>query len=335
MTAVWERDEAGGVQLASMDPAMPIPGELLGESQIFLDALASARKLVRRRAPFVLLQGESGTGRTLFARSLHYEGPAPQAPFIAVQCSSLPPSLLETELFGAPAGVLRSDTARKAGIFELAGEGTVFLDEVQELPDSVRRRLANAFKGVDEAGEISCWILGASRTKPEIGPEDDRLVREFQETLYKNMVEVPPLRSRERDVELLARHFLRGWAIDHGVAMPVLESRAVEAMYAYPWPGNIRELKYALERAAALAPGRRIGPEHLRIKSRQNTPLRQGSPPSRDMILIPPEGKSLADIEAEAVRATLKLTGGNRSAAARILGISRPTLGRKIKKYDL
>ena len=335
MTAVWDRDDAAGIQLASMDPVVPSPGELLGESQIFLDALASAKKLVLRKAPFVLLQGEPGTGRTLFARSIHYEGPAPQDPFIAVQCSSLPPGLLEAELFGAQAGSLVGQTERKPGILELAAEGTVFLDEVQDLPQTVRRRLASLFFERAGAEPQRCRILGASRIKPEESGDDDPLVVKYQNTLFQNMVELPPLRSRERDIELLARHFLRNWASVQGAPLPVLEIGAIEAMYAYAWPGNVRELRNVLERAATVAPGRRIGPEHLRIKSRRNAPLRQGGAPARDMILIPPEGKTLEQIESEAVRATLKLTDGNRSAAARMLSISRPTLSRKIKKYDL
>ena len=213
MTAVWERDDVGGIQLAPADPAAPSPGELLGEAQIFLDALASARRLVRRGVPFILLQGESGMGRTLFARSIHYEGPAPQEPLIAVQCASVPPSLLEAELFGAPAGSLPGQAERKAGILELAGEGTVFLDGVQDLPGAVRRRLASCFRRMNTESPLRCWLLGASRVKPEIAPKDDRLVAEFQDILYRNMIELPPLRSRERDVELLARHFLRSWAI--------------------------------------------------------------------------------------------------------------------------
>ena len=335
MTAVWERDDVGGIQLAAMDSVVPNPGELLGESQIFLDALASARRLMRNGAPFILLHGEPGTGRTLFARSIHYEGPAPQDPFIAIQCSSLSPNLLESELFGAPPGSVPGQTVRKPGILELAGEGTVFLDEVQHLPSSVRRRLASHFRGFEDQGPIRCWIMGASRVKPEADLDEDQLSVEFHDILYQNMVELPPLRGRERDIELLARHFLRDWAMDHGVPVPVLETKSIEAMYAYPWPGNVRELRNALERAATLAPGRRIGPEHLRIKARRNAPLHGEAPPSRDMILIPPEGKRIAQIEAEAVRATLKLTARNRNAAARMLGISRPTLSRKIKKYHL
>ncbi len=156
MTAVWERDDPSGIQLASVDPVVPSPGDLLGESQIFLDALAAARRLVRNGEPFILLQGEPGTGRTLFSRCIHYDGPAPQDPFIAVQCSSLPPNLLEAELFGAPAGSLPGQVERKPGILELAGAGTVFLDEVQDLPDSIRCRLVSRFAGVDVTGPQRC-----------------------------------------------------------------------------------------------------------------------------------------------------------------------------------
>ena len=123
--------------------------------------------------------------------------------------------------------------------------------------------------------------------------------------------------------------------MENSAPVPLLEARAIEAVYAYPWPGNVRELRDVLERAASVAPGRRLGLEHLRIKTRRNALLRGDEPPFRNMILILPEGKTMEQIEAEAVRATLKLTGGNRSAAARILQISRPTLTRKVKKYKL
>lgn len=330
MTAVWESDDDAGVRLAASENMDWNPGDLVGESQMFLDALAAARRLVRQNAPIILLQGEPGTGRTLFARSIHYDGPAPNKPFIAVQCASLPPNLLEAELFGADA---TGSANPKPGIFEIAEEGTVFLDEVQALPLPVRRRLATALGGIDGRDVVSCRILCASRSKPDPVEAEGPIAAELSDTLRRNMVELPPLRSRERDVELLARHFLRSWARDRDTDAPVLEAGSVQALYGYPWPGNVRELRETLERAAELAPGRRIGPEHLRIKARRNEPLSGEGPPSSDMILIPAEGKSLEQIEAEAVRATLKITEGNRSAAARILGVSRPTLARKIKKY--
>jgi DNA-binding NtrC family response regulator len=334
MTAVWDRFDASGLELAVKDPEIPSPGELLGESQMFLDALAATRRFLRRKSPIILLQGEPGTGRTLFARRIHHEGPAPEDPFIAIQCASLPPSLLEVELFGTTADVL-SGTERTRGILEVAGRGTVFLDEVQDLPMPVRHRLVELLRGIDGEEPIHCRIVAASRAKPDPGVSEDPLATQFDQMLLENMVELPPLRSRERDLELLSRHFLRRWAREHNAVVPVLESGALEALYAYPWPGNVRELATVLERAASLAPGRRIGPEHLRIKARRNEPLEGNAPPAADMILIPADGKKLADIEAEAVLAALRLTSWNRSAAARMLGISRPTLSRKIKKYRL
>lgn len=333
MTAVWERDDASDLQLALRDPVTPSPGDLVGESQIFLDALAATRRLMQQDARLILLHGEPGTGRTLFARRIHYEGLAPEDPFIAVQCSSLPPSLLEAELFGASPDGPPVPGERSRGILDVARQGTIFLDEVQDLPEPIRRRLAMRLEGID--GSVRCRTVAASRAKPDPGVVDDPFASTFEELLLDNMIELPPLRSRERDLELLARHFLRRWAQDQNAKVPVLESGAIAAMYAYPWPGNVRELRTVLERAATLAPGRRIGPEHLRIRTRRNEPLKRDGPPAADMILIPAEGKKLAQIEAEAVHATLKLTSGNRSAAARLLGISRPTLSRKIKKYDI
>ena len=223
MTAVWERDDLGGVQLASTEGTVPSRGELLGESQIFLDALASARRLVRRRARFILLVGEPGTGRTLLARSIHYEGAAHREPFIAMQCSSVPPNLLEAELFGVMSEMESQSHKERPGILKLAGSGTVFLDEVDDLPDTVRARLASSLLGIGAAEPIDCQIVGTSRRKPDTKPNDGPLVSEFHSRLYRSIVEVPPLRSRERDIELLTRHFLRKCTLyclttSHGVS---------------------------------------------------------------------------------------------------------------------
>lgn len=335
MTAVWDRDGVGGVDLARDVRQSPSPGELLGESQIFLDALAATRRLIQDTAPLLLLQGEPGTGRTLTARRIHYEGPAPDDPFIVVQCGSVPPTLIEAELFGTGMRGIPNEGPARRGILDIAGRGTVFLDEIQDLPTVVRRRIVEYLQGPGHPTHGHCRIIAASRAKPDPASHRDPAAADFDRLLLDHMVELPPLRSRERDLEILARAFLRTWARQRSVATPALESGALSAMYAYPWPGNVRELKSVLERAALLAPGRRIGPEHLRIKARRNEPLAGDDPPAADMILIPAGGKTLAEIEAEAVRAALKLTSGNRSAAARMLEISRPTLGRKIKKYGL
>jgi Nif-specific regulatory protein len=332
MTAVWDRDGLGGIDLAEGVRQTPSPGELLGESQIFLDALAATRRLIRESSPLMFLQGEPGTGRTLTARRIHYEGPAPDDPFIVVQCASLPSSLVEAELFGTGGGPVPGDGPSRRGILEVAGRGTVFLDEIQDLPALVRRRI---FEYLQTAGDGHGRIIAASRAKPDPAAHRDPMAADFDRLLMAHMVELPPLRSRERDIEILSRAFLRAWARQRSVATPLLESGALSAMYAYPWPGNVRELRSVLERAAGLAPGRRIGPEHLRIKARRNESLAGDDPPAADMILIPAGGKTLAEIEAEAVRAALKLTSGNRSAAARMLDVSRPTLSRKIKKYGV
>lgn len=307
---------------------------IIGESPLFLEALDRFAELIRRRVPGILVTGESGTGKTLCVRRIHSREAQPKELFFSLQCSAIPVDLLEAEIFGTPSTGGPGSKGRKQGLLDLVGSGMLFLDEVLECPPHIEARLASYVGREPTTRGSRCTIVAATRSFPEEGGKA-RPLGEFDAILIKNAVELPPLRKRGEDLELLARHFLERWARKRATPVPILERDAVEGLYDHLWPGNVRELRFTLERAIELAPHRRIRREHLRIQTRQNLGLGQSHPPSRDMILIPPEGKSWDRIEEEVVEATLQITGGNRSAAARILGISRPTLGRKIRKYDL
>jgi len=310
---------------------------ITGESDALKEAIDRARKVATSRLTTVLLVGETGTGKELFARAIHYEGPARGEPFVAVNCAAIPETLLESELFGHERGAFTDARAQKRGLMELAGHGTLFLDEIAELPPRLQPKLLRALEdrrvrrlgGLDEV-EIDCRIIAAAN--PSLHDAVARL--EFREDLYYRLnvfrIPLPPLRERKGDVTLLARHFLAELAEQQGLAAKVLDQSAIAALEAHNWPGNIRELKNVIEHAAILSDDDVIRAAHLMLQQRTILPANDSSEQVRE-IRIPPEGKSLELIEQEAVRLTLQITRGNRSAAARILGISRPTLGRKLR----
>ncbi|HEY9516420.1 MAG TPA: sigma 54-interacting transcriptional regulator [Gemmatimonadaceae bacterium] len=315
-------------------------GSIVGSSDTLRDALDRARKVASSRLTTVLIVGETGTGKELFARGIHYEGPARGDPFVAVNCAAIPETLLESELFGHERGAFTDARSQKRGLMELAGCGTLFLDEIAELPPRLQPKLLRALEerrvrrlgGLDEV-EISCRIVAAANTSLH-----DAVVRlEFREDLYYRLnvfrITLPPLRERVGDVEPLARHFLAELAQQQGLAAKSLEPEAIAALRAHSWPGNVRELKNVIEHAAILSDDSVIRAEHLMIQHRTMRPAVRSGEEQRE-IRIPPEGKTLDAIEREAVHLTLQLTNGNRSAAARILGISRPTLARKVRMPD-
>ncbi|HEX6533988.1 MAG TPA: sigma-54 dependent transcriptional regulator [Gemmatimonadaceae bacterium] len=314
---------------------------IVGQSEALRDALDRARKVASSRLTTVLIVGETGTGKELFARGIHYAGPTRGEPFVAVNCAAIPESLLESELFGHERGAFTDARAQKKGLMELAGSGTLFLDEIGELPPRLQPKLLRALEdrrvrrlgGLQEV-EITCRIIAAANLS--LGDAVARL--EFREDLYYRLnvfrISLPPLRDRVGDVELLAEHFLAEMARQQELEAKVLAPESLAALRAHTWPGNIRELKNVIEHAAILSEGNTITPDQLMIQQRTLHPASRAAGAPRE-IRIPPEGKSLDAIEREAVQHTLEITGGNRSAAARILGISRPTLARKMREYGL
>ncbi|HVX39692.1 MAG TPA: sigma 54-interacting transcriptional regulator [Gemmatimonadaceae bacterium] len=307
---------------------------VIGESAAIHDAVRLATRVAAARRTTVLLIGETGTGKELFARGIHYASEAAADPFVAINCAAIPENLLESELFGHEKGAFTGADARKQGLLELAGAGTLFLDEVHHLPQPLQPKLLRALEsrqvrrlgGLEEIA-INCRIIAAA------GPLLEQVVAtgEFREDLYYRLnvfsIVLPALRERIDDVELIARHFLALETREHQQPK-AFSPEALAALRTHRWPGNIRELKNVVERAAILsAETPVVRPEHLMIQRRV-----MRTTPSEDAfgeIRIPPTGKLLEEIEREAVALTLKLTNGNQAAAARLLGISRPTLAKK------
>jgi len=312
---------------------------IIGESQLLREAIALAERVAGSRRTTVLLIGETGTGKELFARGIHYAGATAGEPFVAINCAAIPEALLESELFGHEKGAFTGAATRKQGLLELAAAGTLFLDEVHHLPRPLQPKLLRALEsrqirrlgGLDEL-PIECRIIAAA------SPLLEQVVAsgEFREDLYYRLnvfsISLPPLRDRLEDVQRIARHFLDDETRDYQQPKQFADD-AVAALLVHRWPGNVRELKNVIERAAILsAESSIVRAEHLMIQ-RRTTRVHEHQQDVGE-IRIPREGKLLEDIEREAVALTLKLTGGNQAAAARLLGISRPTLAKKMSPRE-
>jgi two-component system response regulator AtoC len=308
---------------------------IIGESAALREAVRLATSVAGTHRTTVLLIGETGTGKELFSRGIHYASASANEPFVAINCAAIPEALLESELFGHEKGAFSGAYARKQGLLELAGSGTLFLDEVHHLPPALQPKLLRALEsrrvrrvgGLDEFS-IECRIVAAATPHLEQAVGSG----EFREDLYYRLnvfsITLPPLRDRLDDVQVTARYFLE---METPGSHPPKEfsADAIAALMVHRWPGNVRELKNVIERAAILAADSPVvRSEHLMILRRT---AREVVPDDAMFeIRIPPEGKLLEEVEKEAVALTLKHTNGNQTRAARLLGISRPTLAKKM-----
>ena len=317
---------------------------VVGASGPIRKAVAMGRRVAEHPSTTVLVNGATGTGKELFARGIHYASANAGDPFVAINCAAIPEHLLESELFGHEKGAFTDARTQKRGLLELAGRGTVFLDEISELPVNLQPKLLRVLEekrvrrlgGLDEL-EIHCRIVAATNRDLAAAVAEGH----FREDLYYRLnvfrIELPPLRARTGDIELLALHFLESICREQGMAPKMLASESLNLLREHAWPGNIRELKNTIERAIILCEGNVIGPTHITLQQRSNVPALVASETRQTAgtIRVPTEGMSLESVERELLTITLQIAGNNQSYAARILGISRPTIIRKIRKYNL
>jgi len=284
----------------------------------------------------VLLTGESGTGKELVARALHTESERAAKPFIAVNCAAVPANLLESELFGHVRGAFTDAKTSRKGLFQRAEGGTVLLDEIGEMPLEMQPKLLRVLQErkltpVGGASELSfdVRILAATNRDLEQDVEDGR----FREDLYYrvNVVEVhiPPLRTRGRDVLLLAQHFVDELGERIGKPVEGISSEAARKLLDYDWPGNVRELENAMERAVALTRYERVAEEDLpeRVRTYESTRV---TPIDVDQEHV----LTLHELEKRYIERVLKAVAGNKTRAARLLGLDRRTLYRKLERYE-
>lgn len=300
--------------------------EIIGRSRPMRDVFETMSRVIDSDAS-VLIQGESGTGKELVARAIHYNGHRKDKPFVAVFCGSLPDELLESELFGHRKGAFTGAVSDKKGLFEVANQGTVFLDEVGDLSPRMQTSLLRVLQegeirrvGDTEIRRVDVRVVSATNKSLE----DLTGSGEFREDLYYRLntidILLPPLRRRGSDIDLLANHFLDHFAVDGRSGIRGFAESALEAMRSYPWPGNVRELENVIERAVVMSGSELITVDDLRLR-----PLER-----RDPFEL---GTTLKDMERIVTLRTLDELDGNISEAAKSLGVSRRWLHYKLKEW--
>ncbi len=290
-------------------------------------------KLVAPSKASVLIEGETGTGKERIAQAIHQNSNRPQGPFVAVHCAALPANLLESELFGHEKGAFTGATERRIGRFELAHEGSLFLDEIGEISLSTQVKLLRfleqrTFERIGSSKSITVDTRLIAATNRDL----QEMVREgtFREDLYfrLNVVQItmPPLRDRSEDLPVLLNHFLKEFAKENGIEAPTFEPGAMQCLRRYSWPGNIRELRNFAENVVVLHRGSVIHDYDLEAKFRGETRSIDG-----ERVVVSPLDKE--ENEKRLLREALADAKGNRTKAAKLMGISRRTLHRKLQQW--
>jgi two-component system, NtrC family, response regulator AtoC len=310
---------------------------VVGESAAMREVLEVVQQVAPTRAT-VLIQGESGTGKELIARAIHRLSPRAKMPLVAVHCAALSATLLESELFGHEKGAFTGAYERRIGRFEQAQGGTLFLDEIGEIDPSLQVKLLRflgerTFERVGSNKTLSADVRLVTATNKDLAG----LVREgrFREDLFFRLrvvvIQLPPLRERREDIPLLAQSFVREFAAENGKRVADFTPDAMEALLACAWPGNVRELRTALEHAVVLCRGERLSVRDLPATVRGPAP----EPASAARAAAPESPLKVKEAEKQLIVRALKECGGNRTAAAEKLGLSRRTLHRKLHTYQL
>lgn len=310
--------------------------DIIGESPEFQSVLRAARVVAVTDATALVL-GETGTGKELLARLIHHESRRASGPWMAVNCAALPRDLVEAELFGYRRGAFTGAQTDRPGRIRQAQGGTLFLDEVAELPLSAQAKLLRFLEegecqalGSDTPEPVDVRVLAATHRDLRHWVETGRFREDLYYRLHVIPLELPPLRERPGDIGVLLDALTEKLAVRHGVTPPRFSTQARRLLALHPWPGNVRELRNLCERCVVLYSGQTVDPEHLQLEVRSDALL--GDLPDWQ---LPRDGVRLDRLEAGLIRQALGRTQGNRTRAARLLGLTRDTLLYRIKKYAL
>ena len=313
---------------------------VLGESPIMRGVLEQVRQIAALdETPPVLITGETGTGKGLVARTIHASGARANRPFIDVNCTALPATLMEAELFGYERGAFTDAKESKIGLFEAAEGGFLFLDEIGDVELALQGKLLRAIEervvrrvGGIRDRKIDVRILAATNRDLERDAGGERFRKDLYFRLAVILIRLPPLRDRGNDVLLLAEHYLQEFSAKYGREVHGIDPLAREQLMTYPWPGNVRELSHVIERAVLWSRGGDLSVEHLALTRPSDHVQLPGAEPANRRAAEPP---TLEQWERQLLEQALKEEGGNQTRAAQRLGISRDTLRYRIKKYGL
>jgi DNA-binding NtrC family response regulator len=307
---------------------------IIGRSQPMQEIFAVIERVAPTRAT-VLLAGESGVGKDLIARAIHFHSPRRDRPLVKINCTALPENLMESELFGYEKGAFTGANTSKPGKFEQADTGTVFLDEIGDVPNNIQVKLLRVLQereferlGSNVTRHIDVRVIAATNQDLRAALEQGT----FREDLYYRLnvvpINIPPLRERKQDIPYLANHFVEKLAPDTGSRVESISDAAMDKLLAYHWPGNVRELENVIERSLVMCTGKELAASDIRIESAPR-PRSQ----SEDRFL--PEGVTLDEYEREIIREALRRADGNKSHAARLLGLTRNALRYRLTQMGL
>jgi DNA-binding NtrC family response regulator len=314
---------------------------IVGDSPAIADSLKMLRKLAASGVSTVLLTGESGTGKDLFAKALHYQSSRSGGPFFPVNCAAIPDTLMESELFGHEKGAFTDARYLKKGVFELADGGTLYLDEIGELKTSLQPKILRVletltFRRVGGSRDITVdvRVIAATNRDLDAAVAQGEFRRDLLYRLRVIEMTMKPLREHREDIPALAQHFLRQFALKFHKPLMSVSPEAVDAMTKYDWPGNVRELKNAIERAVILEDGDELTTGYLPSQLTRAPEAQPATEPGGGFTL-PQGGVSLERVEESLVRQAIDMAGGNQTRAAQLLDISRDALRYKLKKFGV
>ena len=308
---------------------------IIGRSAAMREIFHTVERVAPTRAT-VLLAGESGVGKDMIARAIHQHSPRKNHAFVKINCTALPENLMESELFGYEKGAFTGATASKPGKFEQADQGTAFLDEIGDVPGNIQLKLLRILQerqferlGSNVTRNVDVRVIAATNADLRAALEEGR----FREDLYYRLnvvpINIPPLRDRKEDIPFLAIHFVRKLSKELGSIPKEISPAAIDRLVEHSWPGNVRELENTIERSLVLASGEVLQPSEIRIETRNR--------PASTLAQAPllPEGETLEHWEQMMIREALRRTNGNKSQAARMLGLTRNALRYRLSQMGL
>jgi len=307
---------------------------IIGRSEPMQEIFATVERVAPSRAT-VLLAGESGVGKDLIARAIHFKSPRKDRPLVKINCTAIPENLMESELFGYEKGAFTGAVASKPGKFEQADTGTVFLDEIGDVPGPIQVKLLRILQereferlGSNVTRHTDVRVIAATNQDLRAALEQGT----FREDLYYRLnvvpINIPPLRDRRQDIPFLANHFVRKLAPESGSLVESITPAAIEKLMSYHWPGNVRELENVIERSLVLCRGNELDAGDIKIEAAPR-------PRAQNEQHFLPEGMTLDQYEQELIREALRRADGNKSQAARLLGLTRNALRYRLTQMGL